>query len=80
MEKISYYVTILEELIKKRKQTGKTESELVKWVKTNQKTIEEIDSYQDNETQTEKERDSVKNPRDSLQDNSSTNSLYPPEQ
>ena len=29
MEKISYYVTILKEFIKKEKQTRKTESELV---------------------------------------------------
>ena len=45
IEKISYYITILKEFIKKEKQTGKTESELVKWVKTNQKTIEEMDNY-----------------------------------
>ena len=75
MEKISYYVTILEEFIKKKKQIGKTESELVNWVKTNQKTIKEMDSYQDSETQTEKEGGSVKNLRNSLQDNSPTDDL-----
>ena len=45
MKKISYYVAILEEFIKKEKQTGKVKSELIKWIKTNQKTIEEINSY-----------------------------------
>ena len=38
-----------------------------------------MNSYQDNETQIKKERNSVKNLRDFLQDNSSTDSLYSPE-
>ena len=79
MKKISYYVTILEKFIKKRKQIEKTESKLVKWIKMNQKIIEGMDSYHDNEIQTEEEESSVKDLRNSLQDNSFTDSLYPPE-
>ena len=35
-----------------------------------------MDSYQNNVTQTKEERDNVKNPTNSLQDNSLTDSLY----
>ena len=38
-----------------------------------------MDSYQDNVTQTKEERNSVKDLKNSLQDNSPTDSLYPPE-
>ena len=79
IKKISYYITILKEFIKKEKQTRKVENKLVKQIKTNQKTIEEMNSYQDNKTQTEKERGSVKDSCDSLQNNSLTDSLYSPE-
>ena len=39
-----------------------------------------MNSYQDNETQTEEEKNSVKDPGNLLQDNSSINNLYPSEQ
>ena len=48
MKKISYYIAILKEFITKEKFTEKIKSELVKWVKTNKKTIKEMNSYQDN--------------------------------
>ena len=39
-----------------------------------------MNSYQDNKTQIKKEGNSIKDLRNSLQDNSFTDSLYPPEQ
>ena len=35
IEKISYYIIILKEFIKKEKKIGKVENELVEWIKTN---------------------------------------------
>ena len=49
------------------------------WVKINQETIKEMDSYQENVIQTKEEGSSVKNLKNSLQDNSLTDSLYSPE-
>ena len=76
IEKISYYVTILKKFIEKKKNIEKVENELTNWVKINQETIKEIDSYQDNIIQIKKEENSIKNLENSLQDNSLTDSLY----
>ena len=79
MMKINYWTGILEDYINKEKPLKKTESKLVTFIKENKKKIKRMDTYSDKETQTEKERDSVKGPRDFLHDNSFTNSLYSPD-
>ena len=48
MKKISYYVTILKEFIRKEKQIKKIENGLVKQIRINQEIIKKINSYQDN--------------------------------
>ena len=45
IKKISYYVIILKEFIRKKKQTRKIENGLVKWIKTNQEIIKKMNSY-----------------------------------
>ena len=45
-------------------------------IKENKEEIKKMDTYSDKETQIEKERDNIKDPRDFSHDNSSTNSLY----
>ena len=74
MKEISHYITMLEDYVNKKKTSKKTENKLISLIKENKKTIRRMDTYLNTETQTEGERNSVKD----LQDNSSESSLYPP--
>ena len=65
----------MKDYVKKERSSKKNENKLVKIVIKNQETIRNMNIYYDQETQTEEE-DSIKNLSSSLQDNSSTNSLY----
>ena len=75
MMKINYQTEILENYINKEKSSGKIESKLVTFIEENKKEIKNMNTYLNKEIQIKKERDSVKNSHD----NSSTNSLYPPD-
>ena len=68
---------MLEDYVQKRRPSRKSKSKLVKVILTNQEAIQNMNIYHDQKTQTEKERDSIENSSASLQDNSSTNNLYP---
>ena len=72
--KISHWTEILKDYVNKERPSGKTGSKLVTFIKENKKEIRKMDIYLNREVQTEEERDSIKNSHD----NSSTNSLYPP--
>ena len=78
MKEISYWIVMLEDYVQKERPSGKNGSKLVETVLTNQETIQNMDTYHDEGTQTEEGGGSVENPSSSPQDNSSTNSLYPP--
>ena len=77
MEEISQWVAALEDYVKKGRPSGKSGNKLVETVTRNQEAIRNMDTYHDQEIQTE-EGGSVENLSTSPQDNSSTNSLYPP--
>ena len=68
---------MLKDYVRKERPSRKNENKLVETVLINQETIRDINIYRDQETQTEEEGNSVENSLPSLQDNSSTNSLYP---
>ena len=77
--KISYQTKILENYVNKEKSLEKTENKLVTFIKENRKKIRKMNTYSNKKTQTEKEKNSIKDLRNFLHDNSSTNSLYPPD-
>ena len=77
MEEISQWVAVLEDYVKKGRPSEKSENKLVETVIRNQETIRNMNTYHDQETQTEG-GGSVENLSTSPQDNSSINSLYPP--
>ena len=68
---------MLENYVKKERPSKKSENKLIETIIKNQKTIRNMNTYYNQETQT-KERDNVESLSSSLQDNSSTNSLYLP--
>ena len=76
MKEISQWIVTLKNYVKKERPSRKNESKLVETITRNQEVIRNMDTYHDQETQTE-EGGSMENLSTSLQDNSSTNSLYP---
>ena len=79
MTEISYWTKILENYVNKEKLLGKVGSKLVTLIEENKKEIKKMNTYSDKETQTEEEGSSVEDLQDFSHDNSSTNSLYPPD-
>ena len=67
---------MLKDYVKKERLLGKNESKLMEAIMKNQETIRNMDTYCNQEIQTEEESN-VENQSLSLQDNSLTNSLYP---
>ena len=60
MKKISQWIVMLKDYIKKGKSSEKNGNKLVKTIMKNQETIRNMDTYYDQETQI-KERDNVEN-------------------
>ena len=58
--KINYWTEILENYVNKEKSLKKIKSKLVTFIKENKKEIKKMNTYSDKKTQTEEERDSVK--------------------
>ena len=69
---------MLKDYVQKERSLRKNENKLMKTVLTNQETIQNMNTYHDQETQIKEEESNVKNPSSSSQDNSFTNNLYPP--
>ena len=67
---------MLKDYVKKERSSGKSKNKLMKTVLTNQETIQNMNTYHDQETQTKEEENSMENPSSFLQNNSSTNNLY----
>ena len=76
---ISYWTEILKNYVNKEKPLEKTENKLVTFIKENKEEIRKMDTYSNKKTQTEEERDNVKDLQNFLHDNSSVSSLYPPD-
>ena len=68
---------MLENYVQKERSSRKNENKLVETVLTNQEAIQNMNTYYDQEIQTEEEKSSVRNPSSSSQNNSFTNDLYP---
>ena len=68
---------MLKDYVKKKRPSEKNKNKLIETVQKNQEIIRNMNTYHDQETQTE-EKDNVENLSSSPQDNSSTNSLYSP--